>query len=122
VTAAPGISRGLFTRFEDGHQQIVFSASGVRAMRGPFFSERAAWVLVQTHELGHVLGVPASSDHTWHDGHCTEPRCVMYPKTDWRSVMAGILALGPPRGFCAKCEAELRSARAGQLASSRESR
>jgi hypothetical protein len=107
VPSADGVGRGLYTRYADGHQQIVFSVVGVAAMKGPFFSERAAWTLVQTHELGHVLGVPADASHAWKDGHCTNPRCVMYPEMDFRSGIAAVFVLGPPRNFCAACRAEL---------------
>jgi hypothetical protein len=109
VPAAKGIGRGLFTRFEDGHQQIVFSTEGINAMSGWFFSTRDAWTLVQTHELGHALGIPASADHAWADGHCTQPRCVLYPRMDARSVLSALFAFGPPRGFCGKCRGELQA-------------
>lgn len=111
VPAGPGIGRGVFTRFTDDHQQIVFSSENVRKMSMPFFSQEEAWILVQLHELGHVVGIPAEPDHTWDDGHCTNPRCVMYSKIDWRSILAGIVALGPPRSFCRKCTRELEAAK-----------
>lgn len=110
VPAAPGVERGLSTLFDDGHQQILFSVAGIVRMKGLFFSERDAWILVQTHELGHILGVPADAGHSWHDGHCTNPRCVMYPRMDWCAVFAAVFALGPPRDFCDRCKSELKAA------------
>src|SRR5204863_7382564 len=109
VPSANGVQRGRFTRYADGHQQIVFSAEGIGAMQGLFFSQRDAWILVLTHELGHALGVPAGAGHAWQDGHCTNPRCVMYPQRDFRSTIAAVFALGPPHAFCKDCRAELRA-------------
>ncbi|HEX3359084.1 MAG TPA: hypothetical protein VHS31_19040 [Tepidisphaeraceae bacterium] len=114
IPNSPEIGRGLFSRFDDQHQQIVLNAAGIHAMTSPFLSERDAWAIVITHELGHAMGVPAGAGHSWEDGHCTNPRCVMYPRMDMRSILAAVFSLGPPRGFCDQCRAELESARNAQ--------
>jgi hypothetical protein len=113
VPNAPDIGRALYTRLENQHQQIVLNAAGIHAMTSPFLTDRDAWVLVLTHEMGHVLGVPANAAHTWQNGHCTDPHCVMYPRTDARAVLAAIFSFGIPNGFCEKCRAELTAGREG---------
>lgn len=77
----------------------------------PMTSRETFWQMVTLHELCHALRVPAHKSHSWSDGHCTNPRCILYPKVDGRSISASILHLGPPLGLCKECQAEIRKAR-----------
>lgn len=95
---------------------VVMYDSVIRA-RANWFVPRAKlyqWTL--THELGHVLRVPADRSHIrtvpgLGGGHCTHPECVMYTGLDWRVVVSGLLH-GWPLDFCEVCGEELRRARA----------
>lgn len=42
---------------------------------------------VVQHELGHLLGL-VSDDRHQHDGHCTDPRCILYAGVDARALLA----------------------------------
>lgn len=76
----------------------------------PMVSRETFWQMVTLHELCHALGVPAHKSHRWSDGHCTNPRCILYPRVDGRSISASILHLGPPLDLCKTCRAEIRKA------------
>lgn len=91
------------------HERVIDHRSSWLVSRTKVFE----WTL--THELGHVLGVPASSSHCWSvprlpGRHCTHPECVMYTGLDWRVVVTGILR-GWPLDYCTRCSAELDAAR-----------
>jgi len=60
------------------------------------------WLMIVPHELGHAMGVPSDPSHQWHDGHCTDPRCVMYPTVDGKAILSAVFEFGPPKGFCDK--------------------
>lgn len=93
---------------------VVLHESVIEERSGLFVSETRLWEWTLTHEIGHVLGVPASNTHLWRvpglGPHCTHPECVMYTGVDWRVVVSGILR-GWPLDFCAVCAGELRAAR-----------
>lgn len=110
VPEVKGDFRGIYIAFDDARQQITFDAKAISEMTMPFFNKRQAWEVVITHELGHVIGVPADAEHKWDKGHCTDPSCVMYPGVDPRSVIRAIVSLGPPMDLCGKCEAEITRA------------
>lgn len=99
---------------------VVLSRSAIARRSGLFVSESrlAQWTL--THEIGHVLGVPASNTHIWKvpglGPHCTHPECVMYTGLDWRVVVTGLLT-GWPLDYCERCAAELGEARAAASSS-----
>lgn len=103
--AARHPDRGLFTG------AVVLQDSVIRA-RATWFVPRSKlyqWTL--THELGHVLGVPADRAHIrqvqgLNGNHCTHPECVMYTGLDWRVVLSGLLH-GWPMDFCEVCQGEL---------------
>lgn len=76
----------------------------------PMVSRETFWQMVTLHELCHALGVPAHKSHSWSNDHCTNPRCILYPKVDGRSISASILHLGPPLDLCKTCRAEIRKA------------
>ena len=76
----------------------------------PFISQEDFWRVVILHELCHSLNVPARRSHVQEGRHCTGPGCILYPKIDIFSVIAGIMNFGAPRGLCKQCEAEVREA------------
>jgi tetratricopeptide (TPR) repeat protein len=81
------------------------------ASKIPLVSEEDFWSVVILHELCHALNVPARKMHAHVDGqHCAKPECVLYSRVDARSVTAGILTLGPPRGLCRLCREEILEA------------
>jgi len=95
---------------------VVLHESVIKERSGFFVAEERLWEWTLTHEIGHVLGVPASNTHLWRvpglGPHCTHPECVMYTGLDWRVVVSGLLR-GWPLDFCAECTSELRAAREG---------
>jgi hypothetical protein len=100
---------------------VVLEHSVIHRRSNWFVSESKLFQWTLTHEVGHVLGVPASNTHIWAvpglGPHCTDPRCVMYTGFDWRVLWTGIVR-GWPMDFCEKCSKELEAARsaAGQPA------
>jgi hypothetical protein len=77
--------------------------------RVPLFVSHEKWAhLVIKHELFHTLGVPCERSHSWSGQHCTHPECILYPRVDARSVLAGTLRLGPPMDLCRLCRREIR--------------
>jgi predicted Zn-dependent protease len=96
---------------------VVLCRSAIKRRSNWFVSEAklAQWTL--THEIGHVLDVPASNTHKWLvpglGVHCTRPECVMYTGLDWRVVVTGVLK-GWPMDFCELCRGELERARTGE--------
>lgn len=95
---------------------VVLQDSVIRARSNWFISRTKLYQWTLTHELGHVLGVPADRSHIrtvpgLGGNHCTHPECVMYTGVDWRIVVSGLLH-GWPMDLCAVCQDELRSARA----------
>jgi hypothetical protein len=97
---------------------IVIEHSVIKRRSNWFVSEAklSQWTL--THELGHVLGVPASNSHIWAvpglGPHCTDPRCVMYTGFDWRVLWTGIVR-GWPMNFCQQCSKEIEAARSASV-------
>lgn len=95
---------------------IVYLRDAAIRNRSDFFvSYHKLYEWTLTHELGHVLRVPASNSHIWNvpglGPHCTHPECVMYTGLDWRVVLSGMLH-GWPLDFCSECAAELFAERA----------
>ncbi len=90
--------------------EVLLFRSAIHRHSNLFVSEAklAQWTL--THEIGHVLDVPASNTHRWIvpglGVHCTHPECVMYTGLDWRVVVTGLLK-GWPLDFCGLCTGEL---------------
>ncbi len=74
----------------------------------PFISQEDFWRVVILHELCHSLNVPARKSHVQGGRHCTDPGCVLYPKIDIFSAMAGIVNLGSPEGLCKQCKEEVQ--------------
>lgn len=111
-----GLTTGVAVAPEGARQPaMIFLRDAAIARQSNVFVPRAKlyqWTL--THELGHVLGVPASNTHKWPvpglGPHCTHPECVMYTGLDWRVVASGLLQ-GWPLDFCPECAAELKAAR-----------
>jgi hypothetical protein len=89
---------------------VILCHSALVHRSGVFISRAklSQWTL--THELGHVLHVPASNAHLWFvpglGPHCTNPTCVMYTGFDWRVLWTGLVR-GWPLDFCDHCTAEL---------------
>ncbi|MDX2131457.1 MAG: hypothetical protein SFY69_05355 [Planctomycetota bacterium] len=92
---------------------VVVMPEGIARRSGFFVRPSKLWEWTLVHEMGHVLGVPASSSHAWDvEGlgvHCTNPGCVMYTGFDWRVLWTGIVR-GWPLEFCEDCARELREA------------
>lgn len=124
VTPGPDDGRGVTgyaTRAGRDPDQAMIR--GLVVMHDSVIQRRSNWFMPRsklyqwtlTHELGHVLGVPADRTHIRYvqglgGGHCTHPECVMYTGVDWRIVVSGLLH-GWPMNFCEVCQEELRSAR-----------
>lgn len=94
---------------------VVLHDSVIRARANWFIPRAKLYQWTLTHELGHVLGVPADRSHIRYvqdlgGDHCTHPECVMYTGVDWRVVVSGLLH-GWPMDFCKVCQDELRDAR-----------
>jgi hypothetical protein len=93
---------------------VVLQPQAIQRRSGLFVKREKLWEWTLTHEIGHVLGVPASNTHTWAvpglGNHCTRPECVMYTGFDWRVLWTGIVR-GWPMEFCGLCAEELREAR-----------
>jgi len=101
-----------------GH--LVALHQTVMEARRSILSSQVMHELVLKHELGHVLRVPADASHTSGDsasggpgGHCTHPECLLYWGVDTRSVLTGLMRLGPPKDLCRVCRAEVAAAQAG---------
>ncbi len=94
---------------------VVLHASVIDAHSNWFVDCDKLYEWTLTHEIGHVLGIPADASHTWltpgRGQHCTHPECVMYTGLDWRVVVSGLLH-GWPLDYCDVCAAELASMRA----------
>lgn len=92
----------------------VLYQSPIRRRSNWFVSEAKLWEWTLTHEIGHILGVPANREHKWIVKglgiHCTHPECVMYTGVDWRVVLSGLLH-GWPLDFCEVCSEEMRKVR-----------
>ncbi|MBL9000257.1 MAG: hypothetical protein JNK25_03890 [Phycisphaerae bacterium] len=132
VVALPGPSGGVGVT---GYASVVpvrtpkELRTGVVFLNASVIHRRSSWLVSKsrlyewtlTHELGHVLGVPASNSHIWAvpglGPHCTHPECVMYTGLDWRVVLSGVLN-GWPLDFCDGCASELRSVRERWVSSS----
>lgn len=101
---------------------VVLNASVIEERSNWFVSSDKLYEWTLTHEIGHVLGVPASNSHIWPvpglGPHCTQPQCVMYTGLDWRVVVSGLLH-GWPLDYCELCAAELGAARSRQADRSR---
>lgn len=94
---------------------VVMNDSVIRARANWFIPRTKLYQWTLTHELGHVLGVPADRSHIrqvqgLNGNHCTHPECVMYTGVDWRVIVSGLLH-GWPMNFCEVCRQELRAAR-----------
>ncbi|MCC6677410.1 MAG: hypothetical protein IT436_09715 [Phycisphaerales bacterium] len=94
---------------------VVMHDSVIRRRSNWFMPRSKLYQWTLTHELGHVLGVPADRSHIrtvpgLGGNHCTHPECVMYTGVDWRVVVSGLLH-GWPMDFCTVCQDEVRSAR-----------
>lgn len=125
VTPGPVEGRGITGRATiaardpdlSPHVGVVVMYDSVIRGRANWFVPRAKlyqWTL--THELGHVLRVPADRSYirtvrNLGGDHCTHPECVMYTGVDWRVVVSGLLH-GWPMEFCKVCQEELRAASA----------
>jgi hypothetical protein len=62
------VNRGLFQRFENDRQMILFDQQGIEESANLFLSKEKIWEIVIFHEIGHALGVPpkgASSRDRW---------------------------------------------------------
>lgn len=94
---------------------VYLRDAAIRGRSGFFVSYHKLYEWTLTHELGHVLRVPASNSQIWNvpglGPHCTHPECVMYTGLDWRVVVSGVLH-GWPLDFCSECAMELSAARA----------
>lgn len=67
------------------------------------------WHLVIKHELLHALQLPYDRSHvSAYHHHCTHPECLLYGCMMARSVLRGILGLGPPLDLCRVCQREIR--------------
>jgi hypothetical protein len=123
VVVAPGTPAGVTglttgaAVAPDGARQptmIFLRDAAIRRQSNMFVPRTKLYQWTLTHELGHVMGVPASSTHKWPvpglGPHCTHPECVMYTGLDWRVVASGLLR-GWPLDFCPECAAELAAAR-----------
>jgi hypothetical protein len=104
-TAKPASRSGLVML----HHNDLVHHSGFFVSR----TKLCQWTL--THEIGHVLRVPASNSHIWIvpglGAHCTNPNCVMYTGFDWRVLWTGLVR-GWPLDYCEQCKGELAQARA----------
>jgi hypothetical protein len=93
---------------------VVVLPESMRARSNWFVREDRLWEWTLTHELGHVLGVPADASHAWRvpnlGVHCTDSACVMYTGFDWRVLWTGIVK-GWPMDFCGRCRGEVERAR-----------
>jgi hypothetical protein len=108
-------SRGQSSWRMDGNSvrnvvTINAKACDKSAARLPFVSREDFWTVVILHEFCHTLNVPANKSHCRQGRHCTNPGCVLYPRVDVWSVLARIFSLGPPKGLCRQCQAEIREA------------
>lgn len=94
---------------------VVVLPETIARRAGFFVKSDSLWEWTISHEIGHVLGVPASNSHAWvvpglGGNHCTHPECVMYTGFDWRVLWTGIVR-GWPMEFCAVCTGELEAAK-----------
>ena len=72
---------------------------------------------VVQHELGHLLGL-VSDDRHEHEGHCTDPRCILYAGVDARALLANWWRLFTgrlPDELDPGCRRELQERRAHAL-------
>jgi hypothetical protein len=94
---------------------VILLREGIINRSGFFVNRDKLWEWTINHEIGHILGVPASREHAWivpclGGNHCTHPECVMYTGFDWRVLWTGLVR-GWPLDFCEHCSRELREAR-----------
>lgn len=99
---------------------VALRQSAIHRRSGFLVNRNRLWEWTLTHEIGHILGVPARNSHIWFvpglGPHCTHPECVMYTGFDWRVLVSGLLH-GWPLDFCRHCASELREAREASLRS-----
>lgn len=94
---------------------VILRRSAIRRRAGVFVPESRLWEWTLTHEIGHVLGVPASNQHAcivpgYGGIHCTHPECVMATGVSWRTIASGLIN-GWPLDYCEACSAEIRAGR-----------
>jgi len=95
--------RGLAFQYAGDFNVVAYNAIAIND--SPVISDNQAWKIVLTHEIGHRLGIPASSSHN-KSGHCTHHECVLNSGPDWKSVVS-VLFNGMPYDFCEVCQAEI---------------
>ncbi|MCK5114347.1 MAG: hypothetical protein KAR11_06245 [Phycisphaerae bacterium] len=99
--------RGHYTPLDDGGHVIVIQTQNVDNGTPPLTPREKWWELVIKHEFLHALSVPSNRTHSWSNRHCTHSDCILYPRSDARSIMTGILRLGPPMDLCKTCQNEV---------------
>jgi hypothetical protein len=104
------VNRGLFQRFENDRQMILFDRQGIEASVNSFLSKEKIWEIVIFHEIGHAIGVPSQSSPSHKSSHCSNPSCVMYPRIDTRSALS-VIFKGYPVDLCKDCQAEVEAAK-----------
>ncbi len=107
------VVRGAGGLLESG--MVVLRANAIRRRAGVFVPEERMWEWTLTHEIGHVLKVPADPAHGcivpgYGGVHCTHPECVMYTGVDWRVFASGLIN-GWPLDYCKVCSSEIAAAR-----------
>jgi hypothetical protein len=73
---------------------------------------------VVQHEIGHLLGLVSDDAHEY-EGHCTDPRCILYAGVDLRALLANwwrVFTGRLPDSLDAACRRELALRRAQALA------
>ncbi len=117
------------SRFEDEtrfHRGVAYPQLGIALVardalrRNAFLTVRGDEIerFVTQHEVGHLLGLVADGRHGEH-GHCTDPRCILYARPDWRAVLANGWRLFTgtlPGELDASCRQELSERRALAMA------
>ncbi len=104
--------RGFATYFPGAPGHFVgLHQSGIEASK-KILSSADMHELVLKHELAHALGVPSNASHNADGWHCTHPECLLYWGADARSILTGLMRLGPPKDLCSVCRAEILAAQA----------